>query len=78
MGQTGLFNPVRVRIDGKCTIVDLRDNPEPVKAAQPRPVPFPEMPICEFTGKPYSAWCEVHKRYHADHKESWTEVCTLA
>jgi hypothetical protein len=67
--QADFFNLVRVRVNGKCEVIDLR--------SAPRPAPFPEMPICEFTGQPYTAWCGVHSRYHGDHHEAWTEGCTL-
>jgi hypothetical protein len=74
MSQADFFNTARVRVNGKCAIVSVRS--EPVTADQLRPVPFPEMPICERTGQPYQPWCGVHKRYHQDHHELWTEGCT--
>jgi hypothetical protein len=67
--QADFFNLVRVRVDGKCKVIDMH--------SAPRPAPFPEMSICEWTGQPYTAWCETHRRYHQDHGEPWTEICQL-
>jgi hypothetical protein len=69
------LSSVRVRVNGRCAIVNLRS--EPVSSEQPRPMPFPPMPVCEFTGQPYHRWCRTHRRYHQDHHEAWTEICEL-
>jgi hypothetical protein len=76
MSQADFFNTARVRVNGKCEIVDLRSEPEPVSGEQPKPMPFPAMPVCEFTSQPYTAWCEVHKRYHRDGVGGATEQKT--
>lgn len=38
-------------------------------------LPFPKMPICPATGKPYHVWCTTQHPYHQDHAEPWTELC---
>jgi phospholipase C len=74
MSQADLFAIARVRVNGKCAIVDLRTEP---MSREQRQVPFPQTPICEWTGQPYHRWCRTHRRYHQDHHEAWTEICEL-